>query len=143
MNEGRAACTTAKWYRRDQRSLIRGSVCRRILLGLFYGEGDETITDQSGGSSDYQPVDLDELMDRNEPLANLVRTLQLSNTWRDNAQAIAEDLSIALKVQDENSELGQAFLEWKASVESSGEIDVSGTSRRDLASLILDELEPG
>jgi type VI protein secretion system component VasK len=94
----------------------------------------------SGSGEDR--VDLDELVERNEPLANLVKVLQTSNTWRDEPKAIAEDLSIAMKAKDEASEIGKAFSEFEESVQAREDIDVEGLSRKEIAARLTEELRP-
>lgn len=91
---------------------------------------------------DYEPVDLDSLAERQAPLAELIRTLQLSNTWRDNKDAIAEDLSIALKARDGESELARAFDAYENSRQERGAPDATSMSRRDLAAQIREEIDP-
>jgi uncharacterized protein with von Willebrand factor type A (vWA) domain len=95
-----------------------------------------------GADAGENKVDLEELVARNEPLANLVKVLQRSNTWRDESKAIAEDLSIAMKAKDEASEIGKAFSAFEESVGAREDLDPGSLSRKELAAQLEEELSP-
>lgn len=100
------------------------------------------MTQPPPGDDPYETVDLDELITRDEPLANLIKVLQLSNTWRDSSTAIAEDLSIALKARDGVSEISRAISQYEESRTQRGRQAPAEQPRRDLAAEILNEIRP-
>ncbi len=96
--------------------------------------------DDKAGTDPADRVDLEDLVQRNAPLADLISKLQMSNTWRDSKSAIAEDLSIALKARDEQSELSMAFTRYEEQRLAREEVSPLEVSRKELAAEILSEL---